>query len=43
MRNDELLIILSAIFMGSGMTQGVATFFGWLFLAWAGWSIWRVK
>ena len=43
MKNDELLIILSAIFMSNGMTQGVATFFGWLFLAWACWSIWRGK
>lgn len=43
MKNEQLLLTLSAVFMGNSMTQGMATFFGWLFLAWAGWSIWRGK
>lgn len=41
MSKPELLLILSAIFMSSGMTPGIAALFGWAFLAWGIYSAWR--
>lgn len=43
MNDEEQLLLFSAVFMASAITELMAAMFGWGFLIWAAIRVWRQR